>query len=87
VEKCSKAITSASTIAYEYAAVGGELYLVQTADNQQHVYSYFIKNQLALPWEKFNANGASFKQMIESTTIRLMENLLTGSGKFSRLCN
>ncbi len=47
---CSHAITSASTIAYEYCHVGGNLYLIQTADNQHYIYQYLIKSELALPY-------------------------------------
>jgi len=46
MKKCKIAITSASTIAYEYASVGGELYLLPIAENQQKVYAYFVKEKI-----------------------------------------
>lgn len=47
------AITSPSTISYEYLSIGGQLYLHQTADNQQDIYNYFVSEGLAFPFSKF----------------------------------
>jgi len=47
MQRCPYAVCSPSTVAYEYAAVGGVLYLQQTADNQKDVYSYFLSAGLA----------------------------------------
>jgi UDP-2,4-diacetamido-2,4,6-trideoxy-beta-L-altropyranose hydrolase len=46
------AICSASTVSYEYAAVGGLLFITQTADNQKDLYKYLLETQLAIPSEK-----------------------------------
>lgn len=45
---CSIAITPPSGIAYEYLCSGGTLYLKKTADNQQDIYAFLIKNKFAL---------------------------------------
>ena len=47
MQRCPYAVCSPSTVAYEYAAVGGILYLQQTADNQKDVYSYLLSAGLA----------------------------------------
>ncbi len=57
MEKCPVAITSASGIAYEYLSVGGELYVKQTADNQQDLFNYLIKSQLAFPAYEFRVDN------------------------------
>lgn len=49
---CPIAITSASTISYEYLSVGGLLFLKVIADNQKHVFQYLIQNNLAFSLEK-----------------------------------
>lgn len=53
MEKCKRAITSPSTISYEYLSVGGELYLQLTADNQEGIHSYLLKENLAFSFEHF----------------------------------
>ena len=49
--RCSMAITSASTVSIEYLSVGGTLFLIQTADNQERIFSYLIENELAMSFE------------------------------------
>ncbi|WP_377468994.1 UDP-2,4-diacetamido-2,4,6-trideoxy-beta-L-altropyranose hydrolase [Pontibacter silvestris] len=44
---CPVAVTSASGVAYEYASVGGLLYVKQTADNQQTLYQFLMKSGIA----------------------------------------
>ena len=46
MRKAGAAITSPSTVALEYLATGGRLYLCQTADNQAHLY----RNLLVAGW-------------------------------------
>lgn len=53
MRKCSKAITSPSTISFEYLSVGGELYLKMIADNQININHYFTSTGLAFPIEQF----------------------------------
>lgn len=47
------AITSASTIAYEYGFISGNLYLVQTAANQEYLLAYMLNKELALSLNDF----------------------------------
>lgn len=44
---CPIAVTSPSSISYEYLSVGGALYLHVIADNQLELYDYYISNGLA----------------------------------------
>src|SRR5690606_2425533 len=47
MSKCQAAITSASGISYEYAAVGGLLFVKQTADNQAGMYQFLTTTGIA----------------------------------------
>ena len=47
MQRCPYAVCSPSTVAYEYAAVGGVLYLQQTADNQEDVRNHLLSAGLA----------------------------------------
>ena len=47
MKKCKRAITSPSTIAYEYLSVGGELYLKTIAENQININNYFLSSGFA----------------------------------------
>jgi UDP-2,4-diacetamido-2,4,6-trideoxy-beta-L-altropyranose hydrolase len=49
--KCGVGICPPSSVAYEYASVGGLLFLKQIAENQQDVKTYFLREQLALDFE------------------------------------
>lgn len=51
--KCGRAITSPSTISYEYLSVGGELYLLQTASNQSSINEYFLNSKVAFSFDDF----------------------------------
>ncbi|WP_347156604.1 UDP-2,4-diacetamido-2,4,6-trideoxy-beta-L-altropyranose hydrolase [Pontibacter chitinilyticus] len=51
MQVCALAVTSASGIAYEYAAVGGMLYILQTAANQQALYDFLTSTGIARPYE------------------------------------
>lgn len=64
------AITSPSTISYEYLSIGGLLYLKQTADNQQHIYDYFISEGLAFPFSTF---PIADNKLLEQTLIKQEE--------------
>jgi len=65
------AITSASSVAYEYLCTHGILYLLQTADNQADVYRYLIVHRLALPFEQFG----------ETLTAEMQSQLRTNGSK------
>ncbi|WP_162426543.1 UDP-2,4-diacetamido-2,4,6-trideoxy-beta-L-altropyranose hydrolase [Pontibacter pudoricolor] len=47
MERCAIAITSASGVAYEYAAVGGVLFVKQTAANQAGLYKFLTETGIA----------------------------------------
>ncbi|WP_160143665.1 UDP-2,4-diacetamido-2,4,6-trideoxy-beta-L-altropyranose hydrolase [Chryseolinea soli] len=61
MKECAVAICSASGVAYEYASVGGELYIKQTATNQTLLYRYLIDAGLAFPVGEFRADEARVK--------------------------
>jgi len=61
--KCKTAITSPSTISYEYLSIGGTLYLHQTADNQNDIYKYFISEGLAFPSNSFSLLSKETKEL------------------------
>jgi UDP-2,4-diacetamido-2,4,6-trideoxy-beta-L-altropyranose hydrolase len=42
-------ICSSSSVAYEYATVGGILFLYQTVLNQKNIFKFFIKEEIAFP--------------------------------------
>ncbi len=54
MKKSHAAICSASTVAYEYASVGGALFIYQTAVNQKNIYSFLLKNKIAFAAIRFN---------------------------------
>lgn len=55
MSNCDMAICPASTVALEYLCTGYELYLIQTADNQTHLYKQLINEGLAQSWDAFTA--------------------------------
>jgi UDP-2,4-diacetamido-2,4,6-trideoxy-beta-L-altropyranose hydrolase len=70
--KCQAAVTSASGISYEYAAVGGLLFVKQTADNQAGIHRFLTSEGIAQDYaalqetleaevseERFNAQVAA----------------------------
>ncbi len=52
MQQCSVAVCSASSVAYEYCAVNGMLFVEKTADNQADLYQFLISEKLALSAEK-----------------------------------
>jgi UDP-2,4-diacetamido-2,4,6-trideoxy-beta-L-altropyranose hydrolase len=70
MQQSAKAITSASTVSYEYLACSaGTLYLIKTADNQQGIYQSLINQKLAFELKSFNGTHAP-------NTIRIFNNSL-----------
>lgn len=61
MKKSSCAICSSSTIAYEYASVGGILFVYQTVSNQKNIYSFLIKSALAFPVKDFRKVISKFE--------------------------
>jgi len=66
MKNSSAAICSSSTISYEYASVGGLLFVIQTASNQKNIYDFLVKEKVAFPAEKFtkiyNSYGSNSKR-------------------------
>ena len=58
---CAAAVTAPSTISYEYLCSGGLLFLKQTAENQNNIFQYFIKEGLAFPLIQFGQLNQSQK--------------------------
>jgi UDP-2,4-diacetamido-2,4,6-trideoxy-beta-L-altropyranose hydrolase len=52
MQQCGTAVLSASTMAMEYAQVGGILYILETADNQKHLFRGLLSSGLALELEE-----------------------------------
>lgn len=63
MQQSTAAILSASTVAVEYAHVGGVLAVIKTAVNQKYLYKGLIENGVALPVEKMAS--ASEKEMVK----------------------
>jgi UDP-2,4-diacetamido-2,4,6-trideoxy-beta-L-altropyranose hydrolase len=47
MQQCAAAVTAASGVAYEYAAVGGLLFVLQTADNQEDLHRFLLNSGIA----------------------------------------
>jgi spore coat polysaccharide biosynthesis predicted glycosyltransferase SpsG/RimJ/RimL family protein N-acetyltransferase len=63
MQKAGVAITSPSTVAFEYLSIGGALFLYPIADNQKDVYNYFISHKLARSFDKFSGSIAQDKSI------------------------
>lgn len=74
MSKCQSAITSPSTISYEYLSIGGLLYLKQTADNQLHLYNYLLDQKLAFKLEAFPVDDYHIK----SASLIRQQNIFDG---------
>lgn len=65
--QCAVAVTSASGVAYEYAAVGGVLFVVQTADNQAALYNFLTESGTAIEYQEVSQvfNNTPVKQLFQ----------------------
>ncbi len=61
MKKSSFGICSASTVSYEYASLGGMLFLFQTVDNQKNIYDFMIKKGVAYPAKDFTKVASKTK--------------------------
>ncbi|HXA01457.1 MAG TPA: UDP-2,4-diacetamido-2,4,6-trideoxy-beta-L-altropyranose hydrolase [Cytophagaceae bacterium] len=52
-------ICSASTVSYEYCSVGGLLFIVKTASNQEKLYDFLLNEKLGLDFKGFEKNYTS----------------------------
>ncbi len=72
MKKSTISICSASTVSYEYACVGGILFVYQTVSNQKNIYSFLIRSKVAFPAKTFDRvlsqleNKASSKKYFEN---------------------
>ena len=66
MQKCSIAITPPSSISYEYLSIGGYLFLVQIADNQDNIKHFLIEKKLAFDFQNFGQ--VSEKDLSEAIT-------------------
>ncbi len=55
MQACAMAVTSASGVAYEYATVGGLLFVMQTADNQHDLYQFLTTSGVAKAYDALPA--------------------------------
>jgi UDP-2,4-diacetamido-2,4,6-trideoxy-beta-L-altropyranose hydrolase len=73
MKQCAVAVTASSGVAYEFAAVGGLLFVLQTADNQEDLHRYMLTSGLAKDYhhmlEMFNNNPLQ-KAFADQVTIQ-----------------
>lgn len=66
MKKCDTAICSPSTVALEYLAIGGNLFLHQIANNQKHVKKFLLEEKLAFPFNKMElVNRSELKNTLQ----------------------
>jgi UDP-2,4-diacetamido-2,4,6-trideoxy-beta-L-altropyranose hydrolase len=85
MRRCGVACCSASGIAYEYLSVGGELYLVESAANQHHLYRYLVDEGLAFSYDNFRTTqGAAIEALkrqqivFDGQTAKRLQNVFHG---------
>lgn len=61
MKKCALAVTSPSTVSYEYLAIGGKLFLYTIADNQRGIFQYFTSEGMAYSFEQFPQAEKAYK--------------------------
>lgn len=66
MKSCGIAVCSASTVAYEYASVGGILCIIKTQKNQEDLYNFLIENDLSIDFnnDKTEMNSTLFHKML-----------------------
>ena len=57
MKKCGLAITPPSTTAYEYLSTGGNIFLKVIASNQEQMFDYLIRENIAYDFDKFNTSS------------------------------
>ncbi|MBK6524756.1 MAG: GNAT family N-acetyltransferase [Crocinitomicaceae bacterium] len=75
MRRSANAVMSASTVSYEYLAVSeGQLYILQTADNQKYLFQFLIESNAAKPFiGKFTSEWASTKIIDKHSPDRLVK--------------
>ncbi|WP_299759619.1 UDP-2,4-diacetamido-2,4,6-trideoxy-beta-L-altropyranose hydrolase [uncultured Pontibacter sp.] len=76
MQSCAVAVTSASGVAYEYASVGGLLYVLQTADNQQGLYAFLTGTGVARKYEELQSTS------LENLTAEFIQQVRVQRGYF-----
>ncbi|MFZ4057311.1 MAG: GNAT family N-acetyltransferase [Ferruginibacter sp.] len=67
MQTADTAILSASTMAVEYAQIGGLLAILQTAENQQNIYQGLLSSSAAITIEGLkNSNAETYQQCTEA---------------------
>ncbi|MBC7411110.1 MAG: UDP-2,4-diacetamido-2,4,6-trideoxy-beta-L-altropyranose hydrolase [Bacteroidia bacterium] len=74
------AICSASTVAYEYASVGGILFLYKTVSNQKNIYSFLLKSNIGYKATNFNTKLIDFENK-ENTKLYFKNKVSFFTGK------
>ncbi len=87
MKRCAVAITSASGVAYEYAAVGGVLYIKQTADNQSGLFKFLTETRIAQSYstetisqdliDKFDSQVAIQRQYFDGKSDERLRNIFS----------
>lgn len=82
MSRCNSAVTSPSTIAYEYLCRKGLLYVMKTADNQQLLLNGLIKADVAIDFSEFPV-----VDMLKDSLIKNQHALFDGlqSKRFKRI--
>ncbi len=73
MRKCSRAITSPSTISYENLCIGSELYLKLTADNQKNIKRYLIDEKLAFDISNFPIKDRELVKRVMTKQIEILD--------------
>ena len=82
MKRSSLAICSASTISYEYASVGGFLFVYQTVINQKNIYKFLIESKVAYPLHLFDKTLLSLKnKKVASEYFINRSNYFSGNSK------
>jgi spore coat polysaccharide biosynthesis predicted glycosyltransferase SpsG len=61
---CGTAITPPSTVSFEYASVGGLLYVHQIASDQTYTHRWLIEQELALPFMESSFNQEAEERLV-----------------------
>jgi len=72
--QCDAAICPPSTVAYEWCAVSGPLFILRTADNQKHLEAFLLNQNLAFPYNQLPAVVAS-PDSVKLTTMQIQQRL------------
>lgn len=66
MRKSTLGICAASSVSYEYASIGGLMFVYKTADNQKNIYSFLLKEKIAFPIEKLQERSSKILGSIKA---------------------